>query len=180
MLRNIVFQFLKVIAMLFEKLISLWTQGSRVQPLLIAELTSELSSKPHRATFIFWSNLGPIRPNGCSAGLPAALHLRPQVWHRLCRQVHRRWRCHRRCRWIWSWNWLRFWVPHHWLCQVENLENSWRHLIDAFAGTPPWSSSCSPTPSWDSPSPRPWVFSASWWPSFSCSLSKQLIFNGLH
>ena len=39
--------------MLFEKLISLWTQGSRVQPLLIAELTSELSSKPHRATFMF-------------------------------------------------------------------------------------------------------------------------------
>merc|ERR1712055_3289 len=35
------------------------------------------------------------------------------VCHRLCCQVHRSRRCHRRCRRVRSWNRLRLWLPHH-------------------------------------------------------------------
>merc|ERR1712172_58809 len=35
------------------------------------------------------------------------------VCHRLCCQVHWSRRCHRRCRRVRSWNWLRLWLPHH-------------------------------------------------------------------
>lgn len=42
------------------------------------------------------------------------------------------------------------------------------------AGTRPWSSSCSPTPSWGSLCPRPWVSSVWWWLSSSCSPCKSL------
>ena len=41
-----------------------------------------------------------------------------------------------------------------------------------FIETPASSSSCSPTPSWASPCPRPWASSASWWPSSCCSPSR--------
>merc|ERR1712241_820161 len=47
------------------------------------------------------------------AGFPAALHLRPQVGHWLCCQVHWSRRCHRRCCRVRSWNRLRLWFPHH-------------------------------------------------------------------
>lgn len=42
------------------------------------------------------------------------------------------------------------------------------------AGTRPWSSSSSPTPSWGSLCPRPWVSSVWWWRSLSCSPCKSL------
>merc|ERR1711971_324836 len=35
------------------------------------------------------------------------------VCHRLCCQVHWSRRCHRRCRRVRSWNWLRLWLPLH-------------------------------------------------------------------
>ena len=44
-----------------------------------------------------------------------------------------------------------------------------------FPGTHPWSSSCSPTPSWDSPCPKPWVSSVWWSLSSFCSLCKPLL-----
>merc|ERR1712107_739838 len=55
-----------------------------------------------------------------------------QVCHRLCCQVHRSRRCHRRCCRVRSWNWLRFWFPHHRIRQeplpeaaVVLLRHSW-------------------------------------------------------
>merc|ERR1711971_225026 len=35
------------------------------------------------------------------------------VCHRLCCQVHWSRRCHRRCRRVRSWNWLRLWLSHY-------------------------------------------------------------------
>lgn len=73
----------------------------------------------------------------------------------------------------------------HWiLCQLSCIVCRWLSSCTVYltcctsslspAGTRPWSSSCSPTPSWGSRCPRPWVSSVWWWLSSSCSPCKSL------
>lgn len=75
----------------------------------------------------------------------------------------------------------------HWiLCQLSCIVCTWLSSCTVYltcgtsslsappAGTRPWSSSCSPTPSWGSLCPRPWVSSVWWWLSSSCSPCKSL------
>lgn len=63
--------------------------------------------------------------------------------------------------------------------QERVLERCSAPSSSAMPGTPPSSSSCSHTPSWDSPCQRLWVSSVSWWRSCCCLLSKLFILRTL-
>lgn len=61
-----------------------------------------------------------------------------------------------------------------WLDLALELERCSGALLLVMPGTPLWSNSCSPTPSWVLLCLKPWVFSAWWLHSLFCLLCKAL------